>query len=376
MSRRFVPYFAAALLAALLAIGFAETVVGQEGTTVVTGDSVIVDYGALGGAREGEIYGGAYGGGLLPPPSRVPASRLHVPVTPGAKAPAARPAQEPSTRAEAAPRIKLKPPPTVRTARKTETAKETAKPAKPAEKPKAATKTPPPMAVAAPKIPPAEEAPPPAAAPRREVSPAPPPAEPAKTDVAKTQPVKAPDPPKVEAPKIETPKSETFKSEPAKLEPRPEPPKKVVEMPSPKQPEPPPPPKVAPPPAAAKQADKPKEIAALPPAGAEGLAAGKPLQVLFGEDSSDLTTVAKGALKGVADMMKAKPDVRLQLLAYADGEGITPSKARRLSLSRALAVRSYLIDNGVRSTRIDVRALGNKQGDGPGNRVDVTIAER
>ena len=33
------------------------------------------------------------------------------------------------------------------------------------------------------------------------------------------------------------------------------------------------------------------------------------------------------------------------------------------SLSRALAVRSYLIKQGVRSTRMDVRALGNKEAD-------------
>ena len=42
-----------------------------------------------------------------------------------------------------------------------------------------------------------------------------------------------------------------------------------------------------------------------------------------------------------------------------------------MSLSRALAVRAYLIDQGVRSTRMDVRALGSKVGDGPADRVDV-----
>ena len=58
--------------------------------------------------------------------------------------------------------------------------------------------------------------------------------------------------------------------------------------------------------------------------------------------------------------MKADDNARLQLLAYAAGAENESSKARRLSLSRALAVRSYLIAEGVRSTRIDVRALGNK----------------
>ena len=47
----------------------------------------------------------------------------------------------------------------------------------------------------------------------------------------------------------------------------------------------------------------------------------------------------------------------------------------RLSLSRALAVRAFLIDRGVRSTRMDVRALGNKFEKGPGDRVDLIFAK-
>ena len=63
----------------------------------------------------------------------------------------------------------------------------------------------------------------------------------------------------------------------------------------------------------------------------------------------------------------------MQLLAYAGEPNLTASKARRLSLSRALAVRSYLIKKGVRSTRIDVRALGNKTNLGAPNRVELKI---
>jgi len=84
----------------------------------------------------------------------------------------------------------------------------------------------------------------------------------------------------------------------------------------------------------------------------------------------------KSKLKALAAQFKGKTDERLQLKAYAGGKGVSPSKARRLSLSRALAVRSYLISSGVRSTRIDVRALGNKTTTQPINRVDVTIVKR
>lgn len=66
-------------------------------------------------------------------------------------------------------------------------------------------------------------------------------------------------------------------------------------------------------------------------------------------------------------------DGRLQLKAYAGGTGETLSSARRLSLSRALSVRSFLIEQGIRSTRIDVRALGRAEDSGPPERVDIVL---
>jgi outer membrane protein OmpA-like peptidoglycan-associated protein len=84
----------------------------------------------------------------------------------------------------------------------------------------------------------------------------------------------------------------------------------------------------------------------------------------------------KEALAALAESVKDKPELRLQLMAYAGGADLSSSKARRLSLSRALSVRSFLIEKGVRSTRIDVRALGNKTTDEPVNRVDINIVKR
>ena len=66
----------------------------------------------------------------------------------------------------------------------------------------------------------------------------------------------------------------------------------------------------------------------------------------------------------------------MQVKAFAGGSSGSPSAARRLSLSRALAVRSFLIEEGVRSTRIDVRALGNRSKGGPPERVDVFVVNR
>tara|TARA_R110000787_G_scaffold37694_1_gene95569 strand:+ start:203 stop:472 length:270 start_codon:yes stop_codon:yes gene_type:complete len=89
-----------------------------------------------------------------------------------------------------------------------------------------------------------------------------------------------------------------------------------------------------------------------------------------------MSSGSQRALEQVAKTLSSNNSLRLQLLAYAGGNAETDSQARRLSLSRALTVRSYLIEQGVVSTRIDVRALGNKAEGGPPDRVDVVVTTR
>jgi len=110
---------------------------------------------------------------------------------------------------------------------------------------------------------------------------------------------------------------------------------------------------------------------------ASGMAASAhALQIVFGEADSKLPGGAETELNAIAEKLKDTDNYRIQLLAYAGGESLSASKARRLSLSRALSVRSFFIENGVRSTRIDVRALGDKTDEQPVNRVDINIIER
>jgi len=113
------------------------------------------------------------------------------------------------------------------------------------------------------------------------------------------------------------------------------------------------------------------QSAALPPAKA---AAGE-TRLLFGDGSAELTARAAGQLNELANELLGNADARVQLLAYAKASDDGSSKARRLSLSRALAVRAYLIEKGIRSTRMDVRALGSGFTDGPADRVDVLPQE-
>lgn len=100
------------------------------------------------------------------------------------------------------------------------------------------------------------------------------------------------------------------------------------------------------------------------------------VRVSFASGSAELSDAAQQALGSLAERMKQDEEMRIQLLAFAEGTEDTASRARRLSLSRALAVRSFLIDQGIRSTRMDVRALGSQSEDGPPDRVDIVPAER
>ena len=95
------------------------------------------------------------------------------------------------------------------------------------------------------------------------------------------------------------------------------------------------------------------------------------IRIVFPQDSADIPDKVKADLDALAQKMAADDNLRLQLLAYASGTADESSRARRMSLSRALAVRSYLIKQGVRSTRMDVRALGNNVQGTPADRVDV-----
>jgi len=133
---------------------------------------------------------------------------------------------------------------------------------------------------------------------------------------------------------------------------------------------PPPPPSSSTATTAAPRSEPPR-VAALPPADDETT------QIRFRSGSAALAADDEQRLADIAKRLQGT-DKRLQLRAYADdsSDDSSPSRARRLSLSRALAVRSYLIENGMRSTRIDVRALGIARDGGPPDRVDVILLER
>lgn len=97
------------------------------------------------------------------------------------------------------------------------------------------------------------------------------------------------------------------------------------------------------------------------------------IQLLFGEGQSDFGDTMASPLAPLVKNLKSNEKSRVQLLAYAASVDGNASKARRLSLSRALSVRAHLMAQGIASTRMDVRALGDRGNSGPADRVDVIL---
>jgi outer membrane protein OmpA-like peptidoglycan-associated protein len=98
--------------------------------------------------------------------------------------------------------------------------------------------------------------------------------------------------------------------------------------------------------------------------------------VLFGKGVPDPSPAQFTGVKLLAGEIVGALETgarRVQLEAYGGTPGDKSSEARRLALKRALAVRQLLIDSGVPSNRIDVRALGGVDDKGPNDRVDVFL---
>lgn len=113
-------------------------------------------------------------------------------------------------------------------------------------------------------------------------------------------------------------------------------------------------------------------------ASAEGGAAaalpGGATRIVFEGEADELPAGASAQLDTIAQQMSADESIKVQVLAYSSASGDNESQARRKALSRGLEVRKYLINKGVRSNRIDVRALGSKSEGSPADRVDVVPA--
>jgi len=130
---------------------------------------------------------------------------------------------------------------------------------------------------------------------------------------------------------------------------------------------------VPPPPPPAQASPPPPPPPILEGATSAALTTGAGLRVTFGAGEADLSPASAEAIKRVVQSAPAGDATSFNVVAYAAGAPEDPSTARRLSLSRALAVRSALMADGVASSRIYVRALGATGGTESPDRVDLAV---
>lgn len=95
------------------------------------------------------------------------------------------------------------------------------------------------------------------------------------------------------------------------------------------------------------------------------------VRVLFPTDDAKLDEAAESELRRLAGYLNRHEMQRVVLRAHAANDGQGSSHARRVSLTRALAVRTFLVDSGVAVDRIYLRPLGSEVTDGPPDRVDI-----
>ncbi|MSO91281.1 MAG: hypothetical protein EXR01_06860 [Acetobacteraceae bacterium] len=99
------------------------------------------------------------------------------------------------------------------------------------------------------------------------------------------------------------------------------------------------------------------------------------LRVVFAAGKSDLTPDTAASLAVFAKAAPSGETTSFNVQAYAAGLAEDSSAARRLSLARALAIRTALMADGIASTRIYVRAMGTPADPGmdPVDRVDIAV---
>jgi outer membrane protein OmpA-like peptidoglycan-associated protein len=98
-------------------------------------------------------------------------------------------------------------------------------------------------------------------------------------------------------------------------------------------------------------------------------------RIVFAKGSADLPKAADGVLAPLVKALAADPKALLSVEAYAESGEAGAESARRLALSRGLAVRRYLESHGIAGARALIDARSAEVGGGPADRVDLAIAK-
>lgn len=106
-----------------------------------------------------------------------------------------------------------------------------------------------------------------------------------------------------------------------------------------------------------------------------GAPIGGDFTILFEDGSVDLSLQAAETLDKIGRLTN-RSAARVQLFGYAGDKKSSPSTTRRLALRRTVAIRGYLMDQGVDGTRIDLRPQGPRTEEGPREAVVIKFLEK
>lgn len=85
--------------------------------------------------------------------------------------------------------------------------------------------------------------------------------------------------------------------------------------------------------------------------------------ILFDFDRADIKSCSIPVLNSISSMMKSRPTLKIRVEGFTDYRGAIDYNFE-LSVQRAYAVKDWLVDNGVESTRIEFIGKGQRGSEG------------
>lgn len=100
----------------------------------------------------------------------------------------------------------------------------------------------------------------------------------------------------------------------------------------------------------------------------------KKMVLLFKEKQENLAQEQKTIIeRAIVQALKENEDLKLLIQAYASLQEGVLNADRRIALSRAMAIRGYLLEQEISAHRINVRALGARSSIQPLDRVELIL---
>lgn len=96
--------------------------------------------------------------------------------------------------------------------------------------------------------------------------------------------------------------------------------------------------------------------------------------IMFEPEATELTQLGETNFeKSVLPIMNDDQDLNIQIQAYASANKKGAEEAQRISLARANAIRTFLLEKNIAADRIQIHALGAQATKEPGDRVDIML---